>query len=142
MMIGSKKKGNTMEATKTTPSSKLINSLVLETNVEGTIKTNNDIRIDGTIIGTLICQGKVIIGTNGKVDGQIQCHNSVIEGTFKGKIEVSELMVVQETAKVEGDVITEKLQVEPGAIFNVSCTMGGQQIRAQKSKPAEAGKDN
>ena len=142
MMIGSKKKGNTMEATKTTPSSKLINSLVLETHVEGTVKTNNDIRIDGTIIGTLICQGKVIIGTNGKVDGQIQCHNSVIEGTFKGKIEVSELMVVQETAKVEGDVITEKLQVEPGAIFNVSCTMGGQQIRAQKSKPAEAGKDN
>ena len=142
MMIGSKKKSNTMETSKTSTSSKLINSLVLETQVEGTIKTNNDIRIDGTIIGTLICKGKVIIGTNGMVDGKIQCHNAVIEGTFKGKIEVSELMTVQETAKVEGDVITDKLQVEPGAVFNVSCTMGGQQIKAQKSKPVEAGKES
>lgn len=139
-MIGSKKKSNNMETTKPASSSKLINSLVLETNVEGTIRTSNDIRIDGSILGTLICQGKVIIGTNGNVDGEIQCQNAVIEGRFKGNIEVSELMIVQESAKVEGDVITEKLQVEPGAMFNVKCTMGGQQIKAAKSKPVEAGK--
>lgn len=128
-----------METTKPSSSSKLINSLVLETNVEGTIRTNNDIRIDGSITGTLICQGKVIIGTNGNVDGEIQCQNAVIEGHFKGNIEVSELMIVQESAKVEGDVVTDKLQVEPGAMFNVKCTMGGQQIKASKSKPVEAG---
>lgn len=130
-----------METTKPSASSKLINSLVLETTVEGTLRTNNDIRIDGSIIGTLICQGKVIIGTNGKVDGEIKCQNAVVEGGFKGKIEVSELMIVQETAKVEGDVVTDKLQVEPGALFNVNCTMGGQQIKAAKEKPTEAGKN-
>ena len=128
-----------METQKTTVSSKLINSLVLETTVEGTIRTGNDIRIDGSLIGTLICQGKVIIGTNGMVDGEIKCQNAVIEGTFKGKIEVAELMVVQESAKVEGDVFTDKLQVEPGAIYNVKCTMGGQQIKASKEKPVQAG---
>ena len=128
-----------MESTKQTTSSKLINSLVLDTNVEGTIKTNNDIRVDGSITGTLICHGKVIIGNSGRVDGEIKCQNAVIEGNFKGQIEVSELMIVQESAKVEGDVETEKLQVEPGAMFNVSCTMGGQQIKASKAKPAEAG---
>ena len=138
-MIGSKKKGNTMETTKTIASSKLINSLVLETTVEGSINTKNDIRIDGTLIGTLVCDGKVIIGTNGKVDGEIKCQNAVIEGKFKGKVEVSELMIVQDSAKVEGDVLTDKLQVEPGAMFNVKCIMGGQQIKASKDKPVQAG---
>lgn len=128
-----------MDAQKSAITSKLINSLVLETTVEGTIRTSNDIRIDGSLIGNLNCEGKVIIGTNGKVDGEIKCQNAVIEGVFKGKIEVGELMIVLETAKVEGDVFTDKLQVEPGAIFNVKCTMGGQQIKANREKPVQAG---
>jgi len=138
-MIGSKKTAKPMDAQKSAITSKLINSLVLETTVEGTIRTSNDIRIDGSLIGNLNCEGKVIIGTNGKVDGEIKCQNAVIEGVFKGKIEVGELMIVLETAKVEGDVFTDKLQVEPGAIFNVKCTMGGQQIKANKEKPVQAG---
>lgn len=127
-----------MEASKTSLTSKSINSLVLETKVEGTINTKNDIRIDGSLVGTLICQGKVIIGTKGRVEGEINCENAVIEGEFKGEIKVSDLMIVQDTARIEGDVFTEKLQVEPGAIYNVKCTMGGQQIKASKEKPSQA----
>jgi len=139
-MLGSKKKGSSNEPAKTISSSKLINSLVLETTVEGAITTNNDIRIDGTLIGTLNCKGKVIIGIKGKVEGEIECQNAVIEGNFNGKIRVSELMIVQESARIEGDVLTEKLQVEPGAIYNVKCVMGGQQIKSPVEKPVQAGK--
>ena len=138
-MIGNKKKVNPNEGFKSAPTSKLINSLVLETIVEGSIETNSDIRIDGSLKGKLNCKGKVIIGTNGMVDGEIICNNAVIEGVFKGTIKVSELMIVQESAKIEGDVFTEKLQVEPGAIYNVTCTMGGQQIKSSKEKPVAAG---
>jgi len=136
-MLGSKK--SSTEPVKTTLSSKSINSLVLETVVEGTVSTQNDIRVDGTLIGTLHCKGKVIIGSNGKVEGEIKCENAVVEGTFSGKIHVGELMIVMETARIDGDVFTEKLQVEPGAIYNVKCTMGGQQIRSGKEKPVQAG---
>ena len=138
-MIGNKKKTNPSEPIKTSASSKLINSLVLETTVEGTVNTNSDIRIDGTLIGNLNCNGKVIIGTQGRVEGEITCQNAVIEGIFKGKVTVGELMIVQESARIEGDVFTEKLQVEPGAIYNVKCVMGGQQIKAPKEKPVQAG---
>jgi cytoskeletal protein CcmA (bactofilin family) len=42
----------------------------------------------------------------------------------KGKIEVAELLVLKATAVINGDIITGKLVVEPGAVFNGSCKMG------------------
>jgi cytoskeletal protein CcmA (bactofilin family) len=106
------------------------NSLVAGTNIEGTINAGSDIRIDGSLKGTLICNGRVIIGPEGKVDGEINCQNAVIEGSFQGKINVKELLNVRESANIQGDVITGKLLVQPGAIYNVHCSMGGQTIKA------------
>jgi cytoskeletal protein CcmA (bactofilin family) len=42
----------------------------------------------------------------------------------KGKLEISELLVLKATAVINGDIVTGKLVVEPGAIFNGSCRMG------------------
>ena len=55
----------------TTASSTSSNSLVQGTNVEGTIQADKDIRIDGTLKGTLTCKGKVIIGPTGYISGDI-----------------------------------------------------------------------
>ena len=110
-------------------SSGSINSLVSGTNVEGTIIANSDIRIDGSLKGKLDCSGRVIIGPDGSVDGEIKCQNAVIEGTFSGNITVTDLLNVRETANIQGDVVTSKLLVQPGAVYNVSCSMGGQKIK-------------
>ena len=123
--------GNKKEVSKTkTPSSKPsqssngLNSLVQGTEIEGTIKSNSDIRIDGAIKGKLTCSAKVIIGQTGKVSGEVYCKNAVIEGSFDGLLNVDELLNVRETAKVDGDVRTNKLIIQSGAVFNVSCVMG------------------
>ena len=63
--------------------------------------------------------------TTGFIKGEIHCANAVIEGKFDGRLEVTELLNIKESANVNGDVSTGKLVVQPGAIFNVSCTMGG-----------------
>jgi len=99
---------------------------VLGTNIEGTVHAEKDIRIDGTMKGTLICKGKVIIGPTGTIIGDVQCENAVIEGTFDGILSVGEVLHVKETAKIEGDISTQKLIVQPGSIFNVKCKMGNQ----------------
>ena len=43
--------------------------------------------------------------------------------TNVGKISVEETLVLQETACVHGDIITDKLVVENGAIFTGTCNM-------------------
>lgn len=102
------------------------NSIVAGTSFTGDISANNDIRIDGDLNGNLTCQGRVIIGSSGSVVGEIQCTNAVIEGRFEGKLNVTELLNVKEAASITGEIATEKLLVQAGALFNVTCKMGGQ----------------
>ncbi len=103
--------------------SNALNSLVKGTFVEGHIAAESDIRVDGTIKGTLVCQAKVIIGPSGFIEGEIKCRNAVIEGRFYGKLRVEDMLSVKETAEIVGDVQTDKLSVQSGAVFNVTCTM-------------------
>lgn len=105
------------------PSPGALNALVKGTTVEGSLRCESDLRVDGTIKGKLNCQAKVIIGPSGVVDGEIRCQNAVIEGRFKGILFVSELLNVRETAEVDGEISTNKLLVQSGAKFNVTCHM-------------------
>jgi len=122
------KKDNEMAKQTNSVSSGLnsINSLSKGTVVEGTISADSDIRIDGSIKGTVDCKGKLIVGPTGVLDGIINCANAVIEGSIKGKLTVTELLHVKETAKINGEIVTDKLIVQAGAIFNVTCQMSGQ----------------
>ena len=130
MFGNNKKKENTPKKNGVLPSTTkphALNSLVHGTVVEGTVKAENDIRVDGVIKGALNCKSKVIIGPTGYVEGEIRCKNAVIEGKFDGNLSVAELLNVRESAQVTGDVKTNKLIVQSGAIFNVGCKMGVQQ---------------
>lgn len=113
-------------------SSSSSNSLIQGTNIEGTIQADKDIRIDGSLQGNLHCKGKVIIGPTGFISGEVQCENAVIEGSFEGTLIVSDVLHIRETAKVEGDVTTQKLIVQPGSVFNVKCQMGSQSNVSRK----------
>lgn len=127
-MFGSKKNetasASNNRSSSTSSTSNALNSLVKGTKVEGTVSSESDIRIDGIIIGTLNCKAKVIIGPTGAIEGDVQCENAVIEGKFEGNLKVNQLLTVKDTAEVHGDVNTNKLLVQAGATFNVTCRMG------------------
>ncbi len=131
-----KTKGSASVASSSTHS---LNSMVKGTVVEGSVKAQSDIRVDGTIKGKLNCDAKVIIGPTGFVDGEIKCKNAVVEGRFEGVMVVEELLNVRESAQVTGDVTTGKLIVQPGGVFNVTCNMGGnsQKMNLSGSKGIE-----
>jgi len=121
-MFGSKKTTTESNQSSSQSPSGGTNSLVENTSVEGNITANTDIRIDGSLKGNLKCDGKVIIGPQGNVVGEVICENAVIEGTFDGKLKVKNNLQVKETAVITGEVDTENLTVQAGASFNVSCS--------------------
>jgi cytoskeletal protein CcmA (bactofilin family) len=116
-----------------------INLIGTGTAIEGEIRSNGDIRIDGTIHGSITSKAKVVIGSTGLVEGDIVCQNADISGTVKGKTTVAELLFLKSTANINGDIIAGKLVVEVGASFTGSCNMGPV-IKEMKygEKPAEA----
>jgi cytoskeletal protein CcmA (bactofilin family) len=96
--------------------------------VEGTVITGNiislaDFRLDGQLIGDFTSKGKIVIGPAGSIKGEINCQNADIEGKLEGKIKVEELLSLKATAVVVGEVICDKLAVEPGAEFSATCVM-------------------
>ncbi|MBK8043479.1 MAG: polymer-forming cytoskeletal protein [Haliscomenobacter sp.] len=118
------------------------NSLVAGTTIEGTVRSEKDIRIEGKIKGKLFCDAKVVIGPSGQIEGEMRCVNAVIEGKMDGALFVKELLNIRDSAQVSGDVTTGKLVIQSGAVFNVNCTMGGQHSApATSAGPAKAAKD-
>ncbi|TAJ15245.1 polymer-forming cytoskeletal protein [Marinilabiliaceae bacterium JC017] len=116
------------------PENKLPNMIGPGTKIVGNIETNGDIRIDGSIDGNILSKGKVVIGPNGIAKGEIQCSNAEVSGNINGKIVVTELLSLKATSKINGDIKTGKLTIEPGAIFTGTCNMGGSQVGVSPEK--------
>lgn len=101
-----------------------INLIGNGTNIIGDIKSNGDVRIDGVLTGNISINGKLVVGSTGKIEGNIICQNADISGEIKGKINVSELLILKASAKLVGDIITGKISIEPSATFTGTCSMG------------------
>jgi|NOAtaT_6_FD_contig_31_8766380_length_2018_multi_8_in_0_out_0_3 cytoskeletal protein CcmA (bactofilin family) len=112
------------------------NTLVTGTVVEGTVKSEKDIRIEGSVKGTLHCDAKLVIGPTGYIEGEVRCASAVIEGRFEGNIFVADLLNVRESATINGEVTTGRLVVQSGANFNVQCNMAGGAKASQASRPS------
>lgn len=105
------------------PDNTTINLISNGTDITGDIKSNGDIRIDGSLTGNLNTKGKVVIGTTGKVKGEVFCKNSEVSGFIEGKITVGQLLNLKASSKINGDIVTSKLSIEPGAVFSGNCKM-------------------
>lgn len=117
-------KSNDKMARTQEPDSTAYNLIDAGTTISGDIKTEGNIRIDGILNGSVNAKGKVVVGPSGKIEGEVVCQNADVSGTLKAKISVSELLSLQSTANLLGDIVTNKLKIEPGANFTGSCSMG------------------
>jgi len=136
-MFGNKKNEMSQGINGTSIGANSNNSIVTGTKIEGKITANSDIRIDGELVGDLDCKGRLVVGPEGSVKGNVTCQNAVIEGRFDGNLKVQELLNVRETANITGDIFTDKLIVQSGAIYNVNCQMG--KVTKGSSSPNKQG---
>jgi len=114
--------------------SKLPNHIGVTTKIKGDITSQEDFRIDGKFEGNLTTTAKIVLGEKGKLDGNIKCGNAEILGRVSGDFVVENLLSLKSTAVIDGSVITGKLAIEPGAVFNATCQMKGAQTNHNVSK--------
>ena len=101
-----------------------VNIIGVGTIITGDIHSKGDIRIDGTLKGSVKTSGKVVVGQAGIIEGDVECNNADVAGTLNAKISVTQLLSLKGTAKLTGDLVTNKLAIEPGAAFTGHCSMG------------------
>jgi len=93
------------------------------TQITGDVNSEGDMRVDGIIKGYLTSKARLVLGPTAVIDGDIKAANIEISGEVNGNIYASELLTVKSTAKINGDIISNKLIIEAGATFNGSCKM-------------------
>ena len=115
---------NNKETMKKSETTDVINMIGAGTTILGDVISKGDIRVDGALKGSVNTEGKVVLGKAGVIEGDVTCKDADISGIVKAKITVSQLLTLKTSAKLSGDIITNKLSIEPGAAFTGSCSMG------------------
>ena len=98
-----------------------INIITDGTIIKGDITASGDFRLDGTLEGNIQLNGKLVVGDSGVVNGNIS---------------VKELLSLHTSARVHGDILINKLSIEPGAVFSGKCRMIDEVRTAQQEQPA------
>ncbi len=94
------------------------------TRITGDFHAEGDMRLDGFIDGALRCDGRLVIGRNGQVDGKIVAKQAVVRGRVDGDIEVNEKLSLESTAFISGTITAKHFGVQSGATYNGTCKIG------------------
>lgn len=110
-----------------------LNRLVTGTKVIGDLSATSSLRIDGEIVGDVNCDGKLVLGPDGIITGNISANEVELDGKVEGFIKVSELLTLHQTASVYGDIQTERIVIEDGAKVEGNIQTGGKGVKVKKS---------
>jgi cytoskeletal protein CcmA (bactofilin family) len=98
--------------------------------IKGEVSGSESLYIDGRIEGKVnVPDNRVTIGRNGTVQANITAREVVVMGKVNGNIECSDRVDIRSEGSVTGDVATQRISVEDGAILK-----GGIQVRSAELK--------
>ena len=95
--------------------------------VEGELKSQGDIRIEGGVSGSIETEGSVTIGAGAIVKASIKASNIDIAGTVEGDISTQGHIALSDSASVNGNLQCTELTIARGAKFNGGSSMGKQE---------------
>ena len=91
--------------------------------VEGKIKTDGSIRIDGKLVGDLVAKSNAAVGLSGVVEGNLTAQNVSLAGKVQGTVTALEKLVLEEKSVMKGDLRAARLVIDEGAMFDGHCAM-------------------
>lgn len=89
--------------------------------IQGNLKVNGFIRIDGDIDGDLKTDGAVIISERARIRGNLTAKSAVIGGIVLGDVKAKEGVKLLSSSAVIGNIITRKVQMEDKVVFHGHC---------------------
>ncbi|MDX2213386.1 MAG: polymer-forming cytoskeletal protein [Oculatellaceae cyanobacterium bins.114] len=85
---------------------------------QGTLNVEGNLRVDGIIHGTVEVRGDMEISQSGLVEGpELRARNLVVHGVVKARVIAEGRLTLSRTARIEGDVTANSLDIEAGAFY-------------------------
>ena len=102
--------------------------------IKGEITGKEDLFVDGTLEGKLdLGNASCTVGPNAKVKADISAREVIIRGNVDGKVEGVERVQLWNTSRVAGEVRTERLAIEDGAVLRGKVEAGKPRGRAAET---------
>ena len=95
--------------------------------ISGNVTVSGLLRIDGDIDGNIQTMGRVIIGEEARIRGNIRAASVSVGGIVQGDIIAPDYVVVLSSGMVIGSVLTKKLRVDDNVILHGFCSAIGDQ---------------
>ena len=95
--------------------------------ITGNVTVSGFLRIDGDIHGNVQTQGRVIIGEEARIRGNIRAASVSVGGVVQGDIIAPDYVVILSSGMVVGSVLTKKLRVDDDVILHGFCSAAGDQ---------------
>jgi cytoskeletal protein CcmA (bactofilin family) len=117
--------------------------------IKGEISGSESLYIDGRVEGSLSFKDhRVTVGRNGVVQANIAAREVVIMGKVTGNVECSDRVDIRSEGSLTGDIVSQRISVEDGALLRGSVQLTPSEQKQQKGSDvpksfgAAAGKSN
>lgn len=102
---------------------KEFNLIAVGTTVEGKVRSQGSVRVDGKVIGEVAATESLAVGASGEIEGNVSAKNVTIGGKIRGSINAVEKIVLEGKSSVRGDIRATRLVIDEGCIFDGRVTM-------------------
>jgi len=111
--------------------------------IKGEVTGSEDLYVDGLVDGKLnLANGSLTIGPNGSVKADVNAREVIVRGKIEGKVTGRDKVQVWSTGQITGEVQTERLAIEEGALLKGKVEAGKQPVRVVETKAAAAAGGN
>lgn len=105
-----------------------------ESTLEGKLRFEGTIRLDGHFTGSIESEGgTVIVGEKAVIDADISVHTATVSGEVRGNIRAADRIQLCPTARVFGDLSASVILMDAGVVFRGNCSMKPKDDAASKT---------
>jgi|SRR4051812_48382942 len=105
--------------------------------LDGHLRSNANVRLDGTFTGTLEIGGNVLVGETAQINADINAKNISIAGAVRGNVSGKKVQLLR-TGRIWGDIHATALTTEEGAFIDGKITMVSPQEAPAPADPEDA----
>jgi len=99
--------------------------------IDGNLRGEENLRIEGDINGTIqLPNHNLTIGKEGRIKADAYAESLIVEGSVDGDLFGAECVSVRSTARVEGNIVAARVNLEEGAQFKGSIDMDPKNVDA------------
>ena len=99
--------------------------IAASSHIEGSISGETEVLVDGAVDGCVELEGRFVVGTRGRIEGDVTARSVHVSGHVHGSVRATEKIEVANSGSIQGDLTAPLISVAEGGLCNGRIEMTG-----------------